>query len=78
MRLKTVLDLRGVFSPLNLFKCKGCLNSMEKGEILEVMLTDMDVVQDLIMIVKRSNDKIIYQKKNKDCICLGIKKGLKI
>jgi TusA-related sulfurtransferase len=51
---------------------------MEKGEILEVMLTDMDVVQDLIMIVKRSNDKIIYQKKNKDCICLGIKKGLKI
>jgi TusA-related sulfurtransferase len=78
MQLKTVLDLRGVFSPLNLFKCKGCLKSMGKGEILEVMLTDMDVVQDLIMIVKRSNDEIIYQKNKKDCICLGIKKGLRL
>jgi len=78
MALKTVLDLRGVFSPLNLLKCKGCLKSMGKGDVLEVMLTDMDVVQDLIMIVQRSNDEIIYQKKEADCICLGIKKGFRI
>ncbi|MCD4677700.1 MAG: sulfurtransferase TusA family protein [Desulfobacula sp.] len=78
MASKIVLDLRGVISPLNLLKCKSRIKSMEKGDVLEVMLTDIDVVQDLIMIVKRSNDEVIYKKKKADCICLGIKKGLRI
>jgi len=51
---------------------------MEKGDILEVMLADVDVVRDLIMIVKRSRDEVIYKKKMADCICLGIKRGSRI
>ncbi len=69
------LDLRGVISPLNLLKCKSRLTSMKTGDILEVLLVDMDVVTDLIMIVKRSDDEIAFQKKRADCICLGIRKG---
>jgi len=75
MALKNILDLRGVISPLNLLKCKSCLKAMDKGDIIEVLLTDIDVVQDLKMIVKRSSDEIIYTKKMVDHICLGIKKG---
>ena len=75
MTSKNILDLRGVISPLNLLKCKSRLKSMEKDDILEVMLTDIDVVQDLIMIIERSNDKVIYKKKKANYICLGIKKG---
>jgi TusA-related sulfurtransferase len=78
MTSKIVLDLRGVISPLNLLKCKSRLKAMEKGDILEVILADMDVVQDLIMIIKRSRDDVVYKKKKADCICLGIKKGLRI
>ncbi len=73
-----VLDLRGVISPLNLLKCKSCLKSMEKGDVLEVILADIDVVQDLIMIVKRSNDEVIYKKEKADYISLGIKKGQRV
>jgi len=75
MTSKNILDLRGVISPLNLLKCKSCLKSMDKGDILEVLIADIDVVQDLRMIVKRSNDEIVYTKKRVDCTCLGIKKG---
>ena len=78
MASKIVLDLKGVFSPLNLLKCKSCLKSMGKGDILEVMLEDSDVVKDLIMIVKRSPDEVIYRKQMKDCICVGIKRGSRI
>ncbi|MBW2655052.1 MAG: sulfurtransferase TusA family protein [Deltaproteobacteria bacterium] len=75
MASKIVLDLKGVIFPLNLLKCKSCLKSMEKGDIVEIMLTDIDVVQDLIMIVNRSRDEVIYKKKMTNCICLGIKRG---
>jgi TusA-related sulfurtransferase len=75
MTAKIILDLRGVISPLNLLKCKSCLKSMEKGEILEVMLADRDVVKDLTLIVKRSNDEVIYKNKAGDGIRLGIQKG---
>ncbi|MCD4722799.1 MAG: sulfurtransferase TusA family protein [Desulfobacula sp.] len=77
MASKIVLDLRGVISPLNLLKCKSRLKSMEQGDVLEVMLADIDVIQDLIMIVNRSRDEVVYKNKNKDYICLGIKRGKK-
>ncbi len=75
MTSKHVLDLRGVISPLNLLKCKSCLTSMKKDEVLEVLLTDTDVVEDLMIIIKRSSDDVVYKKRKADCICLGIKKG---
>jgi len=78
MTSKIVLDLKGVISPLSLLKCKSCLKSMEEGDILEVMLADIDVVRDLTMIVKRSQDEVVYKNKMADCICLGIKRGSRI
>ncbi len=78
MASKIVLDLKGIFSPLNLLKCKSCLKSMETGNILEVLLEDTDAVQDLIMIVQRSQDEVIYKKEMEDCICLGIKRGSRL
>ncbi len=75
MTSKIILDLRGVVFPLDLLKCKSRLKFMKKGKILEVIIADMDVVEDLIMIIKRSGDEVLYKKMKTDCICLGIKKG---
>jgi len=75
MTSKSVLDLKNVFSPLSLLKCKDQLKSMNKDDVLEVRLTDDDVVKDLIMIIKRSSDEVIYKKKIKNRICVGIKRG---
>lgn len=78
MASKKVLDLLGVISPLDLLKCKTCLKSMEKGEIIEVLLADEDVVKNLIRIIQRSKDEIIYTKKENGNIRLGIQKGTRI
>ncbi|MBU1194531.1 MAG: sulfurtransferase TusA family protein [Proteobacteria bacterium] len=77
MTSKHTLDLRGVISPLNLLKCKNYLASMKPDEVLDVFLADTDVVKDLIIIVKKSRDRVMYQKNEADYICLGIKKGEK-
>jgi TusA-related sulfurtransferase len=75
MASKKILDLRGVISPLNLLKCKSCLKSMDEGAVLDVLLTDIDVIQDLRMIVQRSRDEVVYTRQRVGCVCLGIKKG---
>ncbi len=72
---KILLDIQGLIPPLALLKCKSCLKTMERGSVLEVLLMDIDVARDLIMIVERSNDEIIYEKKKENHTCLGIRKG---
>lgn len=69
------IDLRGVISPLDLLRCKNSLKSMEEGDLLDVILADLDVVEDLEIIVNRSNDEIVYKKRTAGCFRIGIKKG---
>lgn len=75
MPQKKSLDLKGVISPLDLLKSKSSLASMEKGDILEVILADEDVAEDLITIIKRSSDEILYHRKGKDGIFISIRRG---
>lgn len=75
MAKKKTLDLTGVVSPMDLLKCNACLTAMSPGDILEVILADAEVVENLTMIVLRSNDEILYRRKIPDRICVGIRKG---
>ncbi|MDY6830454.1 MAG: sulfurtransferase TusA family protein [Thermodesulfobacteriota bacterium] len=69
------LDFRGMVAPLNLLKCQRCLKDMKSGDILEVLLSDADVIADLTTIIARSSDTVAYQKIKEDGIHLGIRKG---
>jgi TusA-related sulfurtransferase len=75
MAKKLTLDLTGVVSPMDLLKCNACLAAMAPGDILEVILADAEVVENLTMIILRSDDEILYRRKAPDCICVGIRKG---
>lgn len=75
MPQKQSLDLKGVISPLDLLKSKSSLASMSKGEILEIILADEDSAKDLITIVRRSDDELLYHRKEKCGICIGIRRG---
>ncbi|WDP92559.1 MAG: sulfurtransferase TusA family protein [Desulfobacter sp.] len=75
MAADILLDLRGVTSPLDLLKCKSSLNTMKKGDVLEVLIEDQEVVQNLTTIIDRSDDQLIYKKVRSDSTCLGIRKG---
>jgi len=75
MANKMTLDLKGVVSPMDLLKCNACLTAMAPGDILEVILADAEVVDNLTMILLRSNDEILYRQQTRDRICIGIRKG---
>ncbi len=75
MANKMTLDLTGVVSPMDLMKCNACLTAMAPGDILEVILADAEVVENLTMIVLRSNDDILYRRQTPDRIFVGIRKG---
>jgi TusA-related sulfurtransferase len=75
MANKMTLDLKGVVSPMDLLKCNACLTAMAPGEILEVILADAEVVDNLTMILLRSNDEILYREQTRDSTCIRIRKG---
>lgn len=75
MPIKHVLDLRGVISPLDLFKCKKMLASMASGEILEVILKDRQVADNLTTIILKSGDDLSYRKTAHNRILMGIQRG---
>jgi len=55
------LDLRGVGLPICLLKCKSALIGMDRGNILEVLVNDSEILEDLVKIVKRSQSEMILQ-----------------
>lgn len=75
MGVTVYMDLQGMISTMALLKCKSRLKTLEKNDILEVHLSDPDVVKDLSVIIERSKDQIRYTKKEESHICLGIQKG---
>lgn len=75
MATKTVLDLKGVISPLDLLKCKSLLNTMKYGEVLEVILADKEVADHLSTIVRKSKDELYSLKKKQNDFCICIRKG---
>ncbi|MFO7753285.1 MAG: sulfurtransferase TusA family protein [Desulfobacteraceae bacterium] len=75
MAADNILDLRGVITPLCLFQCKSVLKTLDKGQVLEVKLTDEDVIHDLAMIVARSGDEMLFRNETEGMVRLGIRKG---
>jgi TusA-related sulfurtransferase len=62
------LDLIGVTWPVCLLKFKTVLNDLESGEVMEVFARDPEVVQNIVMIIERSEDTLIDRcQDGKDC-----------
>lgn len=53
------IDLRGVLCPMNWVKTKLRLESMEPGELLEVLLDDGEPVRNVPRSVKAEGHKIV-------------------
>ena len=75
MTSKFELDLKGVIAPVSLLKCKSFLKTMSKGDVVKVFINDEEVIKDLILIMKRSNDSVLLLKKKKKHTCIQIRKG---
>jgi len=61
---KASLDLRGVMCPTNFVKTKLKIESMEPGEVLEVILDSGEPIQNVPKSVKEEGHKIVKVSKN--------------
>ncbi len=75
MPSKSELDLVRVAWPECLLKFNSALNDLCSCDVLEVLVEDPDVVDNIIMIVDRSEATLINQQKEGEIYRLSIQKG---
>ncbi len=70
-----ILDCIGLFCPQPLFQTREQIDSIEVGEILEVLADDPAAEEDLKRFAKRTGHEIISFEKKKDILRFLIKKS---
>lgn len=69
------LDLRGVMCPINFVKTKLKLETLETGEVLEVILDSGEPIQNVPKSIKDEGHKIVEVKKEEGYFRLKVQKG---
>ncbi len=69
------LDISEVLIPISLALCKSTLTQMAAGAVLEICLGDHDTLQDLLIIVERSGDKVLAWEKHGDHYSVWVQKS---
>lgn len=68
------IDLRGVMCPINFVKTKLKLESMENGEVLEVILDSGEPIQNVPKSIKEEGHKILEVRKEEGFFRLKVQK----
>lgn len=61
-----ILDLKGVSCPINYVRTKLKLETMQSGQILEVILDDGQPIKNVPLSLKQDGHEIILQEKMSD------------
>jgi tRNA 2-thiouridine synthesizing protein A len=71
---KKTLDCLGLFCPQPLFKTREQIDTIEVGEILEVLSDDPAAEEDLKRFAKRTGHELVSVEKNGDVLRFLIRK----
>ncbi|HBO84600.1 MAG: tRNA methyltransferase [Deltaproteobacteria bacterium GWC2_42_11] len=74
IKIDKSLDLRNVLCPINFVKTKLALETMEKGQVLEVIIDDGEPIQNVPKSVKEEGHKIVEVKKEDNHFRLKIER----
>jgi len=74
MKPRKTLDCIGLYCPQPLFQTREQIDSIEVGEILEVVADDPAAEEDLKRFAKRTGHEIVKFEKNGDTLRFWIKK----
>jgi tRNA 2-thiouridine synthesizing protein A len=69
------LDLRGVLCPINFVKTKLKLESMEEGQVLELILDSGEPMQNVPKSLKDEGHKVVEVKNEGDHFRLKVKRS---
>lgn len=62
-------------TPVSLAICKCTLARLASGAVLEIRLRDRDTLEDLLMIMERSEDKVLAWENREGCYSLSVRKS---
>lgn len=75
MKADQRLDISGMLIPISLVLCKSTLTHMTAGKVLEICLSDREILQDLLIIIERAGDDVLAWEKQDDCYYLWVRKS---
>ncbi len=70
-----ILDVRGWSCPWCILKAESLLRLMEPGKILEVLVTDPQIIKDLPSVLRQSNDQLIKVDQQQEIYRLYVRRG---
>lgn len=74
MKPNKTLDCRGLYCPVPVLKVRQALDTMQDGEILEVLADDPAAEEDVSQLVARTGHELMRKEKVGDAFKLVIKK----
>ena len=77
MSLQQKIDIRNLDWPLNILKCKQQLNTLERGDRIEILAKDRDVVKSLVALIRQSPGFHVKTEAGGKTIRLTIARGPK-
>lgn len=69
------VDASGLLCPLPLLKSKRQLNRMQPGEVLLLVATDPDAVEDMRKFCDQSGNEILHTQKLQEALHIFLKKN---
>lgn len=64
MQADIVVDTKGMACPMPIVKAKKALDSMESGQVMEVLSTDKGSINDFQAWVKQTNHELIKHEED--------------
>jgi len=74
MKPDVVLDCTGLFCPEPIFRTRGALDSIEKGQVLEVTADDPAAEEDLKRLAARLGHEVLEVRRDGEEVTLLIRK----
>lgn len=71
------LDARGLLCPMPLLKMRLALNSMQQGERLQVLASDVGSWNDIPKYVQQSEHQLIFSEQTEQEYIFVVEKGVK-
>ncbi|WP_010284874.1 sulfurtransferase TusA family protein [Bacillus timonensis] len=75
MNIDKVLDAKGLACPMPIVKTKKAIDSLESGQILEVLATDKGAKNDLTAWAASTGHELVESKEENGVLFFYIKKG---
>jgi TusA-related sulfurtransferase len=74
MHADVVIDTKGLACPMPIVKAKKALDSLESGQVMEVLSTDKGSVNDFQAWVKQTNHELIKHEEENGVFRFYVKK----